>query len=288
MIMLLDVSDSKLKEVMIAFYTLTHIRIAIINTDYHEIIGYPESFSEFCIYMRQNKPSCLACEQSDVQGFEQCKRNGGNINIYKCHAGLTEAAYPLKQDGNIIGYIMFGQVTDIKDRQVFQNSVLSLCRGYAVDQSKLKKALRKQVYKSEEELIAAAVFFEACILYILQKQLISSHSEGLVRRMDQYIKANLDRPLTAHDLARELLVSRTQLYNLVRKYLGVGIAEHVMDIRMNKAVELITKTSLPFAEIAELVGFSDYNYFRRTFHSSKGLSLREFRAQYANKEPPAI
>jgi len=278
MIVLLDIDDQKMMDLMKSFYTLTHIRIAIVDIGCHEVMGYPEHFTDFCTYMRANPGSCQNCIDSDFNGFEQCRKTG-KIYIYKCHAGLTEAAYPLKENETIIGYIMFGQITDMNDKRMLTSQVLSQCAGYGVDQTKLRKAIRKLAYKSHDELIAAAMFFETCIQYILHRQLISARGEQIVLKLNRYIDEHMAQTITVDDLTKNLLISRTQLYNLTRQYLGIGIAEYVRNMRMNKAKSYLSEGTYSLVEICDLTGFNDYHYFRRIFKKYEKMTPREYQKQ---------
>ena len=278
--MLLDIKDQKITDIMKSFYMLTQIRMAIVDIDCHEIMGYPESFTDFCAYLRSVPESCAKCEYSDHQAFEMCRKTG-DIYIYKCHAGLTEAAYPLRDKETIIGFIMFGQVTDIKNRNGLRDMILMQCQDYPVSPATLKKAISKLKYKSAEELIAVAMIFETCINYILQKQLVTARGEQMARKLDRFIVNHLADDLTVPVIARELRISRTRLYTLSHQYLGIGIAEYIKRKRVDKAKELLSDTALSFSEIAEQLGFSDINYFRRCFRSSEGMSLKAFRNQTA-------
>lgn len=279
MFMLLNIDDNKMLELMISFYTLTHIRIAIVDVGCHEVMGYPECFTDFCTYMRTNPSSCIECKESDFNGFEQCRKTG-KIHIYKCHAGLTEAACPLKENETIIGYIMFGQVTDMNDKRKLTRLVLSQCERYGINQTKLVKAIQKLEYKRHDELIAAAMFFETCIQYILQKQLISARGEQLVMKLNRYIDEHMAQTITVNNIARNLLVSRTQLYCLTRQYLGIGIAKYIRNMRIKKAKEYLAKGTLSFTDICEQVGFDDYNYFRRIFKKYEKTTPREYQQQF--------
>lgn len=52
--------------------------------------------------------------ESDRSSFHQCKTERRLI-IYRCHAGLIEAVVPLIDNHIVIGYLMFGQISDASD-----------------------------------------------------------------------------------------------------------------------------------------------------------------------------
>ena len=93
-----------------------------------------------------------------------------------------------------------------------------------------------------------------------------------------YIEAHLSEPLTAADLCRELHVSRTRLYALFRQEIGDGVSAYIRRRRMHRAKKLLTTTELPVWQIAEAVGFVNYNYFSEVFRKTYGRSPRSFRS----------
>jgi hypothetical protein len=60
---------------------------------------------------------------------------------YTCHAGLTEVVAPLNDSGTTIGYIMFGQITNIKSKTEFAQSSRALCEGYEINFDEFDKIL---------------------------------------------------------------------------------------------------------------------------------------------------
>ena len=108
--------DNDLSVLMENFYTLTRIRIVLFDSEFNEILSYPSGGHSFCSLMRTNAEFDALCKNSDRISFEKCCKTHA-LCVYKCHAGLIEATSPIIQNDAIIGYIMFGQITDIKDKE---------------------------------------------------------------------------------------------------------------------------------------------------------------------------
>ena len=64
--------------------------------------------------------------------------------------------------------------------------------------------------------------------------------------------------------------------------MSTGIAEHIKNLRIEEAKRLLVETDLPVYQIADQVGFTDYNYFCRVFKKEVGLPAKKYRN--ANKK----
>ena len=153
MIMSLKFDTNELTDLMKNFYTLTGIRIVLFDEKYNEIFAYPAECSPFCHFMRKNKAFYNQCCQSDKISFETCKKSGC-LTMYKCHAGLIEATYPILNNDSIIGYIMFGQVSDSKEKEDFRQSLFELAKVYSKN-SGADELVKKVKFKTQKQLIAA-------------------------------------------------------------------------------------------------------------------------------------
>jgi len=106
---------------------------------------------------------------------------------------------------------------------------------------------------------------------------------GVVRRALAYIRANFARPLTLEEVAREVHVSHYYLSHLLKRESGKGFSEHLTELRMNRASELLTSTDLAVHEIADRVGFADGNYFARVFKRETGLTPSAYRGRVGRR-----
>lgn len=88
-------------------------------------------------------------------------------------------------------------------------------------------------------------------------------------------------PLTVAQRARRLGLSLEQLRNLVLAHTGKKLLDHVLDIRITKAQELLAATTQSVQHIGRTVGFDDPAYFSRVFAHRVGLAPSSFRRQQA-------
>lgn len=91
------------------------------------------------------------------------------------------------------------------------------------------------------------------------------------------VKAHMaDADFTADQMAREMAMSRSKLFTLMRLHTGKAVMEFVRDIRLDYAAERL-KAGTPVAEIAEACGFSDASSFRRSFVRKFGVTPSQYR-----------
>lgn len=95
----------------------------------------------------------------------------------------------------------------------------------------------------------------------------------------------MDRDLDMRQLARELHVSYSWFRRKFRADTGFSPAQYHLQIRINRAQELLRATSLPISEVAARIGMSGVHYFSRVFRAKTGLSPSEYRARAQGGAP---
>lgn len=86
---------------------------------------------------------------------------------------------------------------------------------------------------------------------------------------------NQNEPIRRYAAACDM--SESRFYLLFQRYAGMGPAAYRNQLRLTQARSMLTNSSLPIAEIAAYVGFSDPFYFSRLFHRLYGVSPRQYR-----------
>lgn len=78
-------------------------------------------------------------------------------------------------------------------------------------------------------------------------------------------------------LSKKLGYSEVYTGSLVKKYTGKTFKQHVQEIRLNTAAELLSSTDMSVGEIIHSLGYENESYFRKLFvekFSQKPLKYR--------------
>ena len=260
------------------FYILTGMRLALFDENFNQLIKYRSEVENFCDCMRKNKFFDEKCRQSDACCFDVCQKTKG-LYISKCHAGLCEATAPLYENGRIIGYMMFGQVADSKEKSDVYNRLCCIAEEYGTLNGEICEHIGKIRSKSTRQFKAAANILDACSKYVLVKELVRPSGEALIKEIEKYIRDNLQNDLNIRDICLTFSVSRTTLYSIMSGCHSEGIAAFIKSCRLDKARQFILTSDLSINEICEKTGFSDYNYFLKVFKRHFGISPKNLRRQ---------
>jgi AraC family transcriptional regulator len=102
----------------------------------------------------------------------------------------------------------------------------------------------------------------------------------MLRRIEEYIDAHLEKDLSVGELASYLRISRSYFARSFRSAVGLTPHGYVMRVRVLRAQELLANTNLLLIDVALATGFADQAHFCRRFHQMTGVAPRAFRAQH--------
>lgn len=95
----------------------------------------------------------------------------------------------------------------------------------------------------------------------------------------QYIEENIQNPeLSNTELASQIGISEVYLRKLFLAHYNITPRQHILDIRIRKAKQLLCDTPLTVATIAEKCGFSSVYHFCRMFKQRTGLTPTQYAA----------
>jgi two-component system response regulator YesN len=95
--------------------------------------------------------------------------------------------------------------------------------------------------------------------------------------VERYILENYDKGLAIKKIADHVFITPTYLCHLYKLKTGRTINQFILDVKMNKSKKLITETNMKLSEISEKLGYSNQNYFTRTFTKYFGVTPSTFR-----------
>lgn len=103
--------------------------------------------------------------------------------------------------------------------------------------------------------------------------------QNFIMQINDLIKNNIEnhKIITVEDLAEQLNISRIQLYRKVKAIIGINISDHINNIKLEKAAELLKSSEMNISEIAYVLGFSSPNYFSTAFKNKFGISPKQFK-----------
>jgi AraC family transcriptional activator of pyochelin receptor len=101
-------------------------------------------------------------------------------------------------------------------------------------------------------------------------------SKGVLRAQ-QILKQRFVSPPSLDDLAREVGVSRSGLCSGFRQIVGLSIFGYIQELRMERALELLTETAEPITEIAYAVGYCHQSSFTVAIQRRFGMSPSDLR-----------
>ena len=268
----------KLYDLLRNFYEITKIRITVFDETGRELLSYPEALPPFCQIIRSTQTGLLACTRCDR---EACHRAAAQrtTQIYRCHAGLTEAVTPIIVQNVLAGYLLFGHVFSDTSREQGWKRISSCTRELPVEQALLREAISQQALVPESYVTSATQIMSAVASYLVLERMAVLQSDQLAVRLDGFLTAHFAEHFTAEDLCRQFSMGKTRLYQLSRQLYGRGIAEQVRALRIAKAKELLREKKRPLNEVAESCGYGDYNYFISVFTREVDLSPRRWQEE---------
>lgn len=269
----------KLNSLLEDFYKLTKIRITVFDENFNELTAYPEKIAPFCQIIRTDAHGHEECRKCDTRACAMAAKQHKTFT-YQCHAGMTESIAPLFLGNILIGYLLFGHVFSYDSYEEGWKKISALCKSYQIDMDALKEACYKQPIIKKDFIESASHILQAVASYLCMERMVSLHQQELPVQIDEYISLHFTEDIDATMLCHEFQIGKTRLYEIVKQNYGIGLAEHIRNLRINKAKELLVqRPDMSLADIAFSCGFKDYNYFITVFKRVVGMPPKQYSKQ---------
>ena len=257
-----QINTQELLDTIKDFYNMTTLKVTIYTVDHEVIVEYPIENCKFCSYLHQFEVGKKLCEKSNREAFEHIDAST-KVYMYRCYLDLIEVVVPLVKHNTILGYAMFGQITNKKNKNNIKNKLESL--SDTIELGKALKYLSYVQYRKESIIESAAKILEICSKYFIFGEIIDTKSSKLINKATDFIDNNLDNEFSVDKLCEHLDVSRSHLYSVFEKELNVGVSSYVKERKIKKAILLLKDGSKSIKEIAYNCGFNDETIFIKTF-----------------------
>ncbi|KZE74457.1 hypothetical protein AV654_29660 [Paenibacillus elgii] len=117
-------------------------------------------------------------------------------------------------------------------------------------------------------------FLNAVTVFIKEKK---EASDPIVEHVLSVLQGHYAEDLSLEALAGTLNLTPAYVSTYIKEKTGVNFTDHLHDIRVRKAQELLLETGMNIQEIAEQVGYRNISSFNRMFKNRTGQSPGEYR-----------
>ena len=107
---------------------------------------------------------------------------------------------------------------------------------------------------------------------------VPSPEEGnVIVRVKKYIADHLQEDLSRGEIAAAVYLNSDYLSHLFHEKTGLSLSAYIQQLRMEKAMRLLTQSGESVGRIASMCGFSNIPYFSKQFKSFTGKTPNEYR-----------
>ena len=99
-----------------------------------------------------------------------------------------------------------------------------------------------------------------------------------------YIDNHLHDRITVQELADEIEMNASWMSTLFAKEVGMPVSEYIRKKKINAAKYLLSHNEYTCTDIAEYLGFSGESHFSSLFTRYEGISPKEYRRKYYQKQ----
>ena len=259
----------KLEEALYDFYCVTGVSITFYNVDFSPIKQKGTQPARYCSYITQSERGAAACSRSTIDLLRLCRQQGQPVR-HVCDAGLVDIAVPVLYAGNILGYLMLGQ---IRRQEAFPD--VHIWPG--LDRAELESRYRELPCHGEETITAIMHIAVMLTKYILLENMIRPRANSAAEAVAAFIEAHLTEKLTVRRIAKHVHLSPSGIYKSIHACYGCTVGDYITGRRILRAQALLAETNRSIEEIALSLGFSSAAYFSRLFKQQKGISPLQYR-----------
>ena len=104
-------------------------------------------------------------------------------------------------------------------------------------------------------------------------------SQGVKKAVSYINMYYADREVSLDNVARHSGYTSSYLSRLFKQETGTGIIDYLNAVRIYNAKMLLGDANAKVYQVAESVGYNNYNYFSKMFKKFEGVSPSEYAAQ---------
>jgi AraC-like DNA-binding protein len=210
--------------------------------------------------------------------------NSSSPLVYPCHAGLVDAAFPIKLNEEVVGYTMIGQ---FRTQITIPPAILHGWEKNGFDPAILKSAFSEQPFFGKEPLENMINLFSMLCDYIVSKGYIRTRQLDITAEVLRWVKSHISDPILFRGLADHLGYSQSTILNALKKNLNMNFKQLCILKKIEQFENILDAD--PFISIEEAalkVGYGDVSYFSRLYKKVRSITPSAFIKSINRNERP--
>ncbi|MDR1970476.1 MAG: PocR ligand-binding domain-containing protein [Treponema sp.] len=257
--------DEQVNKLMISFSYCFKVHLTIFPLDIKNPLktGY---YTTHCSYCKLIRGGGLGyddrCLQQDIK---MCRRSESSLTpiVYTCHAGLIDAAFPIKLNDEVVGYAMAGQ---FRTKRSLPAAIMRDWQNKGFDPAMLQKAFMDQPYFEKDAADNMINLFLMLCDFIISRDYIRLRRLDITRLVIQWITDHVAEPITLAEVADHLGYSQSSISHIIKGHLGMSFKELCILKKIERFETIVMSTpSLSVEKAAAQVGYEDPFYFSRVY-----------------------
>jgi len=99
-----------------------------------------------------------------------------------------------------------------------------------------------------------------------------------IKNAIEYISQNIDKQLELSDVAGAVFISPYHFHRIFKKEFGLPLKKFIQNYKLEKAYLMVTNTALNIGDIADQLGYKNYETFSRAFKRHHKVSPDDLKA----------
>ncbi len=108
---------------------------------------------------------------------------------------------------------------------------------------------------------------------------IDNHNHEVVQIAKNYITDNLSFELSLEKIATQVKYSPAHFHQIFKNITGTTLHKYIENLRIEKAIALLTETDYNLSQIASLCGFSSQSYFNYAFKRKTNTTPKKYASE---------
>lgn len=178
---------------------------------------------------------------------------------------------------NLSGFIQYNYIREINGH--LYDLISNLCSVYRIKYQELFQVNYLPIHELDayDTVKEISDWFITTFKNIIQRKGAGQKFSRHVKDAIELIEANFMNKISLNEIAEALNLHKVYLSRLFKEETGETITNYIVNIKIEKAKQLMLSTNMKFYEISERIGYSNAQQFYVAFKKYTGKTPKEFK-----------